>query len=329
MTADYTSIWQVRDKSFIYPLKPLKMGQRKHLYVIGHRGAAGLAPENTLAAVKKAVEIGVDAVELDVQLSADGRVVVYHDFCLKPEITRTSEGVWLEGLKGRPIKDLTLPELKTYDVGRLKSDRTYAKLYPDQKPVDGERIPTLGEVIWLLKHLKDDKTGLWIEIKSSPTEPEISQSPEAIADAVVKLLWEEGVTKRAMILSFDWRALVYVQKTAPEIPTAYLSPAGMRWKRGRSVQMEVSPWTAGIDSDGFNGSLPRAVKAAGGRCWAPNHKTMTTRLVQEAHRLGLQVFVWTPDSRHQMLRFMDMDVDGIMTNRPDILRSILKGSRRF
>lgn len=305
------------------------MGQRKHLYVIGHRGAAGLAPENTLAAVKKAVEIGVDAVELDVQLSADGRVVVYHDFCLKSEITRTSEGVWLEGLKGRPIKDLTLPELKTYDVGRLKSDRTYAKLYPDQKPVDGERIPTLGEVIWLLKHLKDDKTGLWIEIKSSPTEPEISQSPEAIADAVVKLLWEEGVTGRAMILSFDWRALVYVQKTAPEIPTAYLSPAGMRWKRGRSVQMEVSPWTAGIDSDGFNGSLPRAVKAAGGRCWAPNHKTMTTRLVQEAHRLGLQVFVWTPDSRHQMLRFMDMDVDGIMTNRPDILRSILRGSRRF
>ncbi len=297
--------------------------------MVGHRGAAGLAPENTLAAVRKAVEIGVDAVELDVQLSADGRVVVYHDFCLKPEITRTSEGEWLEGLKGRPIKDLTLPELKTYDVGRLKSDTAYAKLYPDQKPADGERIPTLGEVISLLKTCQDDKTGLWIEIKSSPAEPEVSQSPETIADAVVKRLREERVPGRTMILSFDWRALVYVQKTAPEIPTAYLSPAGMRRKGVRSVQTEVSPWMAGIDLDGFNGSLPRAVKAAGGRFWAPNHKTMTSSLVQEAHRLGLQVFVWTPDSRHHMLRLMHMDVDGIMTNRPDILRSILKGFTRF
>ena len=81
---------------------PLKSGEQRrteNLDVIGHRGAAGLAPENTLAAFSKALTIGVDALELDVQLSKDGVVIVYHDFRLKPETTRTSEGKWLRRWK--------------------------------------------------------------------------------------------------------------------------------------------------------------------------------------------------------------------------------------
>jgi len=292
--------------------------------VIGHRGAAGLAPENTLAAISKALDIGVDSVELDVQLSADGIAVVHHDFQLNPDITRTASGEWLEMGNTPPIKTLTLAELKRYDVGRLKPDTRYATRYPDQEPADGEQIPTLQEVVLLLKGAEDQKTKLWIEIKTSPEEQEASQSPEPVTDAVVAILRKEAFLARTMVLSFDWRALVHVQKTAPQIPTAYLSPIGTRWVGVRAGEPGPTQWTAGIDLAEFNGSIPRAVKAAGGQYWAPNHMTINPSLVKEAHGLGLKVVVWTPDSRQQMRGLIEMGVDGIMTNRPDILRSCVR-----
>jgi glycerophosphoryl diester phosphodiesterase len=128
-----------------------------------------------------------------------------------------------------------------------------------------------------------------------------------------------------MILSFDWRALVHVQRTAPEIPTAYLSPIGTRWVSVRQGEPGPARWTAGIDLGEFNGSIPRAVKAAGGQYWAPNHMTINPNLVKEAHGLGLKVIVWTADSSQQMQGLMQMEVDGIMTNRPDVLRSVMDG----
>src|ERR1700748_2578372 len=107
-----------------------------------HRGGAGLYPENTLAAFADAVARGCDGGELDVQLSKDGEVVVFHDFRLKPEICRL-DGKWLE--KATPfIKDLTLAELKRYDVGRLNPASNYGRAHPHCMAVDGERIPTLA-----------------------------------------------------------------------------------------------------------------------------------------------------------------------------------------
>ena len=88
----------------------------KKIYMIGHRGAAGLAPENTLAAFAMACAIGVDAFELDVLFTADKKIVVHHDFSLKPEITRTAEGKWLQEDTRPVIKNLKLAELRTYDV---------------------------------------------------------------------------------------------------------------------------------------------------------------------------------------------------------------------
>lgn len=192
-------------------------------YVIGHRGAAGLAPENTLSGFARAWEMGVDGVELDVLLTADGEIVVHHDFRLKPEITRSATGEWLGGVTGPTIKNLTLAQLKTYDVGRLKSDTAYWRKYPQQQPVDRERIPTLIEVITAYKRLSNKTSHLWIEIKTSPEEPEICHSPEDVTEAVMKVLDSENVRDCVYILSFDWRALAHVRKVAPDIPTVYLS----------------------------------------------------------------------------------------------------------
>ncbi|MBC8462204.1 MAG: glycerophosphodiester phosphodiesterase [Deltaproteobacteria bacterium] len=306
---------------------PLLMPERlaNKPYVIGHRGAAGLAPENTLSAFKLALEIGVDAVELDVHLSADEIIIVHHDLTLNPEITRKPDGEWLSIWKGLPIKNLTLAKLKSYDVGRLKPYTSYSDRYPHQQPADGERIPTLQEVISLLKSRNGLKTQLWIEIKTTPEQPKITRSPITMVDAVLQTLCEEEFTERVKILSFDWRALVQVQKIAPGIPTVYLSHIG-RLNNIKPGQPGPSPWTAGIDVDDYDGSIPRAIKAAGGRYWAPYFKYITPDLLQEAHRLGIQVFVWTPDSLSDMVHLIEMGVDGIITNRPDILRSVLSGS---
>ena len=294
----------------------------KKINAIGHRGAAGLAPENTLSAFKKACEIGVEAVELDVLLTADGKIVVHHDYNLNPEIARTADGEWLNR-PGPLIKELTLANLKTYDVGRLKPNTRYSRRFPEQQSVDGEHIPTLGEVISLFKEKCDPATQLWVEIKTNPEKPDLTPAPETVAAAVVHLLRMQNFTGRVRILSFDWRALVHIHKLEPEIPTVYLSLEGRSLNNIKVGQPGASPWMAGLDIDDFSGSIPRAVKAAGGRNWAPFYKHITYGLLNEAHELGIQVYVWTPDKRSDMVRLIEMGIDGIITNRPDILKSVV------
>jgi len=296
----------------------------KKFYIVGHRGAAGLAPENTIPAFIRAIEIGVDAIELDVLLAADGKLVVHHDFQLTPDIARKDDGSWLEPWDRPLIKNMTLKELKLYDVGRLNPYTSYARRYPEQQAFDGEHIPTLRQVISLLKSKGDTTTKLWIEIKTSPEKPDMTPSPQSVASAVIKLLHEEDFMCRTQILSFDWRALAHVQKIAPEIPTVYLSHLGVRLNNIKPGQPGASPWMAGLDIDDFSGSIPQAINAAGGRLWAPHYKYITYSLLNEAHRLGIGVFVWTLDSKSEMIRLIEMGVDGIITNRPDILSSLLK-----
>jgi glycerophosphoryl diester phosphodiesterase len=301
------------------------MQSMEKFYVIGHRGAAGLAPENTLSAFARAWKIGVDAVELDVLLSADGEVVVHHDYRLKPEMTRLATGDWLNGATGPIIKNLTLAQLKTYDVGRLKPFTAYWRQYPQQQPVDRERIPTLTEVITAFKTLSNGASRLWIEIKTSPEEPEISHSPEDVTEAVMEVLDSENVHDRVHILSFDWRALAHVHKIAPDIPTVYLSCIGATMDNIKPGPAGPSPWTVGLSVNDFNGSIPRIVKAAGGCFWAPDCRYLSPQNLTEARRLGIKVFVWGSDDGENMNRLIKMKVDGIITNRPDILKSLVDG----
>ena len=307
-------------------LSPDHVQPAQHIDVIGHRGAAGLAPENTLAAFNKACEIGVQAVELDVLLTRDRELAVHHDYVLNADIARTPDGNWLQG-DNPAINTLTLSELKAYDVGRLKPGTRYAKRYPEQEPADGERIPTFNQVIELTKNHCSQATELWVEIKTNPEKPGRTPSPETVADAVVQVLRKQGFEGRSRTLSFDWRALVHVQKIAPDIPTVYLSIVGVRLNNIKPGQPGASSWMAGLDIDDFSGSIPRAVNAAGGRYWASYYKDLSYRRIQEAHELGLQVFAWTPDSRSQMQLLIEKKVDGIITNQPDILKSVLRGNQ--
>jgi glycerophosphoryl diester phosphodiesterase len=294
--------------------------QAQSIDLQGHRGARGLLPENTLAGFQRALELGVTTLELDIAITKDGVLVVHHDQTLNPDITRAPDGKFLEG-RGPAIHSLTWAELQAYDVGRLKPGTDYARNYPEQKPVDGARIPRLADLFEMVKG--DTKVRFAIETKLHPEKPDETPAPEPFARAVVDEIRKAGVAGRAQILSFDWRTLQVVQKIAPEIPTVYLS-IQRRLDNIQATNPAGSPWTAGFQFR-QHGSVPRMIKAAGGGYWSVFFNDLTPAGLQEARALGLKVLVWTVNDPAAMGRMLDLGVDGLITDRPDLAIPLLKG----
>ena len=289
----------------------------------GHRGARGLAPENTLAAFAIGLGIGVTALELDVGVSRDGVVVVAHDLPLNPALARRPDGTWLDG-PGPALHALTFAELRTWDVGRLDPGHTYARRFPEQAPEDGARMPSLAEVIGLVRRAGNRTVRLNVEIKMRPDAPRLTLAPQPFAEAVVRVLRAEGVAGRATIQSFDWRALRHVQRIAPDIPTVYLS-AQQKWLDNiETGKPGPSPWTAGLDVDDYEGSVPRLVKAAGGAVGSPFHREVDRARIAATQALGLAVIAWTVNDEARMSELINLGVDGIITDYPDRLRQLMR-----
>ena len=282
----------------------------------GHRGARGLLPENTLPSFERAVELGVDVLELDLGMTRDGVPVVHHDRALNPEQTRDAAGAWLAP-PGAFLNTLDLADLADLDVGRAAPGSRTAERFPGQVPHDGARIPTLADVLALGKRPGTEGLRFNIETKLNPLAPEETAGPEAFAQAVVAVLRAEGMVGRANLQSFDWRVLFEARRLAPELATVCLT-AERRWLdnilRGRPGP---SPWTAGLDIDAFGGSVPRLVEAAGCSVWSPFYRDLTEETVAEAHALGLRVVVWTVNEVDDMLALARLGVDGIITDYPD------------
>jgi glycerophosphoryl diester phosphodiesterase len=284
----------------------------------GHRGARGLAPENTLPAFERALEIGVDTLELDIGITADGTVVVAHDPHLNPAITRGPGGDWLPGDKGPLLKSLTLAQLQGYDVGRIQPDSAYAKTFSLQQPRDGTRIPALAALFERVKALRADHVRFNIETKLNPHQPQDTATPEAMVNALLKVIRDAGMTQRVAVQSFDWRTLQLVQRLEPAIPTVYLTI-----QTANNDNLRGGEWTNGVKFADV-GSAPKMVKAAGGAVWAPNGGAVTEALVKEAQALGLRVVPWTINNPADMERLLGWGVDGIITDYPDRLRTVMQ-----
>jgi glycerophosphoryl diester phosphodiesterase len=291
----------------------LVMGSAAHaLDLQGHRGARGLAPENTLAGFERALEIGVTTLEMDVAVTADGVVVVSHDPALNPAIARDAAGRWLQG-RGPLIRTLTYDELRAFDVGRIDPASSYARRFPAQSPRDGERVPTLAAVFARVKALGADEVGFNIETKVFPTRPDETLAPEPLA--VVR---DAGMVGRVTIQSFDWRTLQLVQRLEPAIRTVYLTV------RGRDEDtLEGGTWTAGLRLQDFP-SVAHMVNAAGGAIWSPAYRNLSAEAVRGAHELGLKVMPWTVNDPADAQRLIDWGVDGIITDYPDRIREVMR-----
>jgi glycerophosphoryl diester phosphodiesterase len=286
----------------------------------GHRGARGLAPENTLRAFEVALQHGVTTLELDIAITLDGVLVIHHDLALNPAIARDAQGQWLQQ-PSAPIHTMTWDELQRFDVGRLKPGERYSANYPDQVPLDGARVPRLADLFDLVKKGGHDKVRFAIETKVDPRQPDATLPPEAFAKAVVDEVRKAGMAGRSQILSFDWRTLQVVQRIAPEIPTVYLS-AQRQWLDNIGAgTAQPSPWTAGFQFSEHR-SVPRMIKAAGGHYWSVYHGDVDAAKVKEAQSLGLKVLVWTVNDAPTMERVLDLGIDGLITDRPDIARKV-------
>ena len=288
----------------------------------GHRGARGLAPENTIEAFSTALSIGVTTLELDVGMTKDGVLVVHHDEWLNPDITRGPDGAFLSQ-RGPAIYSKTLEEVKRYDVGRLKPGTAYAARLPEQRPRDGARIPTLGEVFGLVRRTGAEHIRLNIETKLTPTSGPDVPDPELFAKTVAAAVRDAGLTERVSIQSFDWRTLIVLRRVAPEIIRICLTseqPGQATVERGKPGP---SPWTAGLDVDEFGGSVPRLVAAADCSVWSPRFEDLTSERMAEANSLGIRVIPWIVNEPDQMDRLIVMGVGGIITDYPDRLRRVL------
>lgn len=260
----------------------------------GHRGARGVRPENTLAAVDYALQQGVDGVEVDLCLTADDAIVVHHDLRLNPDTTRDARGNWVSART--PIRELPLAALRQYDIGRLKPGSRYAAQYPEQLPLDGERIPLLEECVELARAHIDRGVILNLEIKSDPRNPKITPDPHHYAARLADKLATLNLPPQTFLQSFDWRLLGLL--------TDELKTRNLHFQTGHT---KARPYG--------NATLQTA-KTQNATTFSCDHRALTLPLLRKAHALGLAVYVWTVNEQTDIARLAEWGVDAITTDYP-------------
>lgn len=287
----------------------------------GHRGARGLAPENTLAAFRRALDIGVTTIETDIAITRDLVPVISHDPLLNPDVVRDKTGAWI-ARRDIPIHSLSFAELREYDVGRVNPQSEYAKGLRAQQPADGERFPALSELLDLVRSQRA-RVQLNIETKITPDNEGQTVDPATFVRLILDLAKKAGVEDRVVIQSFDWRTLLESRRLAPGVPTSCLTIESNSMNTMAATQQGKSPWHAGLAlSD--HGSVPALVKAAGCAIWSPFYRNLTPMLIEQSHAIGLRVIPWTVNDEGEMTRLIELEVDGLITDYPDRLRSVMK-----
>ena len=284
----------------------------------GHRGTRGLAPENTMAAFRRALEFGVTTLETDMGVTKDDVVVISHEPALYPPLVRV-DGAWLKE-PGPPIRMLTYAELSRYDIGRTDPATPYGKNFPEQRAADGERFPTLDQVLALAKSAG---VRVNIETKITPTSGATVADPESFAKLVVERVAAAGMEKRATVQSFDWRTLAAVRRLNPAIETVCLTNEGGPNDTVAPRDGVPSPWFGGLKLDDYRGSVPALVAAAGCAAWSPNFQSLTRERLADAKARGLRVVTWTVNAPADMARLVDWGVDGLISDYPDRARKVL------
>ena len=247
------------------------MEQKKTL-VWAHRGASAYAPENTLAAFEKAAVMKADGVELDVQLTLDGEVVVAHD----EELERVSDGTGY-------LKDYSLAQLRKLN---------FNKTHPEYK---GAQIPTLSEVYELLK-----PTGLTVNVEFKTGIFWYKGIEEKVLDLTAKM----GMEERVIYSSFNHYTLAHIRREKPDAKTGLLYSDN--W-------IDVAPYARDVVKvDALHPAL---------------YHLQDAEYVKTAHQYGLKTHVWTVNDEDYMCMCVQMGVEAIITNKPDLCRSVVDTER--
>jgi glycerophosphoryl diester phosphodiesterase len=255
-----------------------------------------------------------------VGLSADNVLVIAHDPYLNAAITRTADGKFLAAA-GPGLRTLKYDEIRRFDVGRINPDTPYGKTFSTQVGVDNTPIPRLIDLFELLARRNDHKTRFNIETKIRPDRPHETVDAQTFVTYLLAAINTYGLPARVTIQSFDWRTLQLVQAQAPNIQTVYLS-VQQTWLNN-IAPTDGSNWLAGMRL-GADGSVPHLVHQAGGQVWSPYYKDLTADSLKQAKAWRLKVIPWTVNTQAEMKVLIDMGVDGIITDRPDLLLPLVR-----
>jgi len=303
--------------------------------VQAHRGGIGLTVENTIASFSRALDLGVSTLELDVQITEDGYAVITHDRDPSPSKCRDTapafpgdpEYPYVPGV--RYIASLTLAQVRTLDCGSQTLPQ-----FPGQQASPGATMPLLSEVLDLVNERHAHRVWLNIETKVEAGAPTQTAPREQFVQVVAREVRDAGLLRQVSIQSFDWGALMRMRQVEPSLPVVALTNGQQFLQAGLPG---ASPWLGGIDIDDFGGDLVAAAASfgadaispvqgdpQGGAIGDPGFRPYPTQqMVDDAHAAGMDVIPWTVDDPATMQYFIDLGVDGIITDYPDRLRTVL------
>lgn len=263
----------------------------------GHRGCRGLMPENTLPAMKKAIDLGVTTLEMDVVITKDKKVVLSHDAYLNHLFTLTPEGrpFTKEEEKNYILYQMDYAQIQQFDVGSKGHPG-----FPRQQRIKAYK-PLLAELIDSVEqYAAQQKPPLPvrynIETKSvEGHDGEWQPAPEEFVDLLMGVLQEKKITDRVVIQSFDKRTLQVLHKKYPDVKTAYL------------IGTDKQGLTENLAALGFTPFI-----------YSPHYKLVNAQLVQSCKEKGLKLIPWTPNTADEIAQLKVLGVDGIITDYPDL-----------
>jgi glycerophosphoryl diester phosphodiesterase len=260
--------------------------------VIAHRGGAALRPENTISAFQNALKVGVRVLEFDMNVTMDGVIVIHHDSTVSPAICKAPA---MSGTKPGPIALLSLKEIRQFDCGSFARPNS-----PRYQPVPGQQMPTLDE---FLASVKESRAVLLGETKFAPSGSAPSVDPDQFVDLIYVALKKHGVQDRFILQSGDYRTIDAMAKKDPKVRTCLLN--ARRFKPGYL-------------------ELARSHKATHLMLRADDTSASQVRDLQTA---GLLIYSSTANTPSDWQKYVDLGMDGILTDDPAGLMEFLSGSK--
>jgi len=264
------------------------MAEAKNVEIQGHRGARGDWPENTLPAFAAAIEAGADCLELDLLCTADGEIVIHHDYFANPNFCAYLDGSSIP-VPTSLIYSLTLEQVKQIDCGAKTNPR-----FPRQRAMPGTTIPTLGELLDMianLSHPHAKKIRLNLEIKRKPGNPEYTPPPALFVERILQIVKKHNFSSRVYYSSFDPQILAEVRKQEPKAKLAFLFSLEGLIDYARTLGVEII---------------------------SPEHNLIQGKdTVTRLHQLGFKVVVWTVNDLPRASELISFGVDGLITDYPE------------